>query len=89
MLVLHLGTVQSHELSQAKEILDVVARFTPADGDPGSDLSVRGGAEVNGVVGGSDVDEGQLLSLGLVPGGELHHLSDVPATDGLSRVQVL
>lgn len=89
VFILYLRTVEPHELRQAHEVFTIRARGAPADGDLGSDLLVRGGAEVDGVVRRGDVDQGQQRTLPLLLGKELHCLHHVTPRDNLPRVQVL
>lgn len=88
MLILHLRAVEPHELRQADEIFDIVARVAAACGDLGSDLHVRGRPEIDGIVGGSDVDEGQQGTLSLLLRDKLHHLCYVSPQHNLSHVQI-
>lgn len=89
VFVCNLWAVEPHELREAHQIFNVVARRAPADGDLGGDLPVRGRAEVDGVVCRSDVDQSQQGVLALLSGKELHRFHDVAARDDLPRVQVL
>lgn len=89
VLVLHIGTVKPHEFHQPLQIFSVVTRVAAANGNLGCNLLVRGRAEVNGVVGGGDVDEGQQGVLIVLFGDELHHLCVVAPKHHLSDVQIL
>lgn len=89
VLILHLRTAESHELRQAEQVFDIVARVAAADGNLGSNLFVRGRTKVDGVVRSSDVDEGQQRTLAFLPRDELHRLCYVTPQHNLSHVQVL
>lgn len=89
VLVVHLRTAEPHKLCEPEQVLGVVARVAAADGDLGGDLLVRRGAEVDGVVRGSDVDQSQQGVLARLSGDELHHLCGVAPQQNFSHVQIL
>lgn len=89
MLVLRIGTAAPHELRQADQVFRVVSRVAPAGGNLGGDLLVRGRAEVDGVVGRGDVDQGRQGALTLLLRGELHRLRHVTSQHDLPHVKVL
>lgn len=86
VLVFSFGTVAPHELRQLEQIFNIVARVAAADGNLGGDLCGRGRAEIDGVVRGGDVDEGQQRAVTPLFRDELHHLFHVTPQHNLPPV---
>lgn len=89
VVVVHVRAAAPHELGQAEQVLQVVARLAAAHRDLGTDLLRAGRAQVEGVVGRGDVEHRLHRRLALVVGVEVHHLGGVAAAHRLTHVQVL
>lgn len=89
VVVVHVRAAAPHELGQAEQVLQVVARLAAAHRDLGADLLRAGRAQVEGVVGRGDVEHRLHRRLALVVGVEVHHLGGVAAAHRLAHVQVL
>ena len=93
VLIVHLRAAAPHELGEAEQVLHVEPGGPPAEDDLRCDLTVRGGAQVDGVVRGGDVHQGQQLVVSVLvrlhlplPCRELAQLQDVAPTHGLPGV---
>lgn len=89
VVVVDVRAAAPHELGQAEQVLEVVARLAAAHGDLGADLLGAGRAQVERVVCRGDVEQRLHRRLALVVGVELHHLGGVAAAHRLAHVQVL
>lgn len=89
VVVVHVRAAAPHELGQAEQVLQVVARLAAAHRDLGADLLRAGRAQVEGVVGRGDVEHRLHRRLALVVGVEVHHLGGVATAHRLTHVQVL
>lgn len=89
VVVVYVWAAAPHELGQAEQVLQVVARLAMAHGDLGADLLRTGRSQVEGVVGCGDVEQRLHRWLALVISMELHHLGGVAAAHRLTHVQVL
>lgn len=89
VMVFHVRAAAPHEFSQPEQILQVVARLPAAHGDLGANLIRAGRPQVEGVVGGSDVEQRLNRWLALPVGEEIHHFGAVAAADRLAHIEVL
>lgn len=88
-MVIHVWAAAPHELGQPEQILQVVARLPTAHCDLGANLLRASRPQVEGVVGGRNVEQRLNRWVALPFGVEIHHFGGVTATDRLAYIEVL
>lgn len=89
VVVFHVWAAAPHELCQAEQVLQVVARLPPAHCNLGTDLLWAGWSQVEWIVCGGDVHQRRNRRPGLLVWKEIHHLGDVATANRLTDIEVL